>query len=72
MFNNSYSKQDLRNPEHPFVDIGKWETCAKFQQKIFNFMVVGTRQSFQFLRHITWFYKNNKVFPHLGIGFCIT
>ena len=46
MFNNSYSKQNLRNPKHPFVDIGKWKTCAKFQQKIFNFMVVGARQSF--------------------------
>ena len=30
--------QDLnkikKNPEHPFVDIVKYETCAKIQQKI--------------------------------------
>ena len=28
--NNSRSKQNKKNPEHPFVDIGKWETCTKF------------------------------------------
>ena len=41
--------QDLnkikKNPEHPFIDI-----CAKFQQKIFNSMIVGARQHFQFFR----------------------
>ena len=42
--NNSRSK----NPEHSFADIVKYETCAKFQQKILNFVVVGARQSFQF------------------------
>ena len=31
----------MKNPENPFVDIIKWETCANFQQKIFNFMVDG-------------------------------
>ena len=37
----------LKNPEHPFVDIGKTETCEeKFQQKILNSMVVGAYQSF--------------------------
>ena len=30
--NNSRSKQNKKNPEHPFLDIGKNETCAKFQQ----------------------------------------
>ena len=35
-----------------FVDIGKTETCAKFQKKILNFMVVGARQSFHFFRQI--------------------
>ena len=30
-----------KNPEHPFVDIDKKETCAKFQQKRFNSMKVG-------------------------------
>ena len=28
--NNSGSKQNKRNTEHSFVDIVKWETCAKF------------------------------------------
>ena len=32
--NNSRSKQNKKNPAHPFVDIGKYETCAKFQQKL--------------------------------------
>ena len=44
--NNSSSKQNKKNTEHSFVDIGKWETCAKFQQKILNHMVAGARQSF--------------------------
>ena len=47
---NTSSKQNKKNPEHPFLDIIKWKTCAKFQQKILNSMVVGTRQSFQFFR----------------------
>ena len=29
--NNSRSKQNNKNPEHPFADIGETETCAKFQ-----------------------------------------
>ena len=36
----------LKNTEHPFVDIVRQKTCAKFQQKILNHMVVGARQSF--------------------------
>ena len=48
-----------KNPKHSFVDIGKKETCAKLQQKILNFMVVGARQSFQFFREKTWFPENN-------------
>ena len=51
--------QDLnkinKNPTHPFVDISKTETCEKFQQKILNTTLVGARQSFKFLRQITWF-----------------
>ena len=48
--NNSGSKQNKKNPGHPFVDIGKTKECAKFWQ---NFMVVGARQSFQFFGQIT-------------------
>ena len=55
---NKTNKQK-KNPKHPFVDIGKKETCAKFQQKILNFMVVGARQSFQFFWEKTWFRENN-------------
>ena len=55
--------QDLnknkQNSEHPSVDIVNWEICAKFKQKILNFMVVKARQSFQFFRQITWFLRNN-------------
>ena len=46
--NNSRPKQNKRNPEYLFVDIGKRKTCAKFQLKALNNMVVGARQSFQF------------------------
>ena len=38
----------LKNPAHPFEDITKQKTCAKFQQKILNSMVVGARGSFHF------------------------
>ena len=31
--NNSKYKKNKKNPRHSFVDIGKQETCAKFQQK---------------------------------------
>ena len=48
--NNSRSKQTKKSPEHPFLDIFKQKTCAKFQQKILNSMVVGVRQSFQIFR----------------------
>ena len=58
--NNSTTKQQKKNPEHPFLGIGKKKTCANFQQKIFNSMVVGTRQSIQFLRQKAWFFENNR------------
>ena len=61
--NNSRSNQNKRNPTHPFVDIGKTETCAKFQQKILISTVVGARQIFQFIRQITWFPRNIRTFP---------
>ena len=54
------SKENQKNPEHSFVDIGKMETCAKFQQKILSSMVVGARQNFQFFREITWFLGNGR------------
>ena len=60
--NNSRSKQNKRSPAHRFVDIGKQETCAKFQQKILNCRVVGARQSFQIFRQNTWFLEKNRQF----------
>ena len=56
--NNSRSRQYEKNSEHSFLDIGEWETCAEFQQKILNSMTVGDRQSFQFFRKNTWYLKN--------------
>ena len=44
--NNSSSKQNKKNREHAFVDIGKQETCAKFQQKLLNSIAVGALQIF--------------------------
>ena len=67
--NNSRSKQ---NPTHPFVDIIKQKTCAKFQQKILNSMVIEARQSFQFFRQKPGFLKIIEVYLNLCIGFCIT
>ena len=58
--NNSRSKQNLKNPAHSFVDIGKSETCAKFQKRILSCRVVEVRQSFQILRQITWFLENDR------------
>ena len=54
-------KKIKKNPEHTFVDIGEQETCARFQQKLLNSMVVGARQSFQFFKQKTWFLENNRV-----------
>ena len=61
--NNSRSKQNEKNPTDPFVDISKRKTCAKFQQKILHFAVVGARQSFQFFRKKAWFPGNNRDLP---------
>ena len=55
--NYSSSKQILKIP---FVDIGKWEAWAKFQQKLLNSVVAGARQSFQFFRQNIWFFENNR------------
>ena len=40
--------------------------CAKFQQKILNFVVVGACQSFQFFREIAWFLGNNRALSKFG------
>ena len=66
--NNSRSKQNKKNPEHPFVDIGKLETHARFQLKIFNYMVVRACQSFQFFGQNTWFLKNNRALSKFLYG----
>ena len=60
------SKQNLKNPTHTFVDITKQKTCAKFQQKILNSMVVN------FSDKKPGFLEIREVFLKLGIGFCIS
>ena len=58
--------QDVNNQKNlkqTLVDIGKMETCTKFQQKILNCTLVGARQSFQFFRQTTWFLKNKRALP---------
>ena len=39
--NNSRSKENQKKSEHAFVDIVNLGTCAKFQQKILNFVAVA-------------------------------
>ena len=66
--NNSRSKQNENNPTNTFVDIGKKETCAKFQQKILTCRVLGARQSFQIFRQNDWFLENNRAFSKFLYG----
>ena len=66
--NNSRTKQNKKHPTHSFVDIGKYDTCAKFQQKILNCRVVGTRQRFQIFRQNTWFLENNRALSKFLYG----
>ena len=68
--------QDLnkkkKNLNHPIVDIGKYETCAKFQQKILNPRVVGARQSFQIFEQNTIFLQKKELCLIFFMGLCIT
>ena len=54
------SKQNKKNPEHLFVDLGKQEMCTKFTKKKIK-VLFGARQSFQFFKQSTWFLENNRV-----------
>ena len=64
--------QDLnrikKNPVHPFVDNGKKETCAKFQQRILNYRAVGARQGFLIFRQNIWFLEKNKALSKFWYG----
>ena len=71
--NNSRSKQNKKNPEYPFLEIIKWKTCAKFQQK--NIKLYGSWSSSKF----SIFQAKKPTFLEiadlcldLGIRFCIT
>ena len=66
--NNSRSKQNKKYPTHPFIDIGKQETCAKFQQKILNCRLVEAHQSFQIFKQNTWFIENNSAMSKFLFG----
>ena len=57
---NWRSKQNKENYKHFFVYIGKWVTYVKFQLKIFNSVVVGAHQHFQFFQTNAWFLENNR------------
>ena len=70
--NNSRSKENKKNPEHPFVDIGKLETYAKFQQKKLNSMVVGAHQILKFSDKKPGFSKTIELCLKFDMGFCIT
>ena len=65
---SSRSKQNKKNPRRAFVDIGKQETCGKFQQKILNCRVIGARQSFQIFRKNTWLLENNRALSKFLYG----
>ena len=62
--NNSGSKQNQTNLEHPFEHIGKRETCITFQQNLLNSMVVGA----QFFRQNNLFLKNNRALSKFLCG----
>ena len=68
--------QDLNkikeNPGEPFVNIGKTEMCAKFQQKMLNSIVVGARQNFNFSEKQPGFSETKELCFNLSTGFCIT
>ena len=64
--------QDKKNPENPFVDIAKQETCAKFQQKIFNFVQLKLVKVFHFPDKQPGFSEIREPCLNLGIEFCIT
>ena len=69
MANNSRSKQNEANLEHLFEHIGKSETCAKFQQKPLNSIVVGA----QFFRKTIKLYRSwSSVFQTKLPGFSKT
>ena len=70
--NNSRSKQKKKDPAHAFVDLTKQKTCAKFQGKILNSMVVGACQGFQLFGQKPGFLVIIEVCLNLGNGFCIT
>ena len=57
---NSRSEQNKKILEHPFVEISKQGTCARFQQKILNFMLIGACQNLQFFKQTTCVLGNNR------------
>ena len=60
VINNSRSKQNQKSCKHVFLNSGKTEMCAKFQQRILYSTIVGARQSSKFFRQIAWFLGNKR------------
>ena len=57
---------------HAFVNTVKWKMFAKFQQKIFNSIVVGASQSFTFSCKTPVFLKTMKFCLKFCMRFGIT
>ena len=70
--NTSRTKQNKKNPEHPFVEIGKQETCAKFQQKASTRWYLELVKVFNFSDKIPGFSKTIDLYLNSSMGFCIT
>ena len=68
-FLGTTKKCEDKDLTYSFLIVWDWdgkglvENVAKFQQKIFNSMVVGARQSFQFFRQKAWIHGNNRPLP---------
>ena len=56
----SRSKKKKKIPEHPFVEIVKSETCARYQLKMFNSVVLRARKSFKFFSNKPGFSKTTE------------
>ena len=53
-------KKRKKSTEDLFIETGKYETCAKFQQKTLNSMEAGARRNFEFSRQTIKFVRNNR------------
>ena len=57
-----------KHSAHPFLDNGKYKTCAKFQQKNMELQDSWSLSKFSTFRQNTWFLKNNKALSKFLYG----